>query len=59
MCGEGKGKRGVERERQTRHGKEHDLLICPLLRRVVVLGDAAGGDGAFVFGVGDVAGGRW
>ncbi len=39
----------------TRHGKQHDLLVRPLFRCVVVLWDATGGDLAFVFGVGDVA----
>jgi hypothetical protein len=39
----------------TRNGKEHDLLVGPFFRCVVIHWDAAGGDAGLFFGVWHVA----
>jgi hypothetical protein len=50
-----KSKRALELMLElTRNSKQHDLFICPLFGRIVVLWYPAGGDVAFILGVGYV-----
>ena len=42
--------------RRTRNGEQNNLFIGPLLAGIVVDGNAAGGKGVFLWGVGYVAG---